>query len=210
MTNFRLKIFYSYILVITFLCSCNGQTGNKDVCKTNYINARNKFNKFYIEKNPVLLSEALQDVEKSLDCPITRPASIELKISVLYSLKEYNKAYQFIDSLEEKDFSKPYEKKMQYNFFKALDCEAKSQDEDKKKYFGIAILEIQNFINHQKLIDQKAYYDLFLVKSKVLNEKQFNEELNNLKIKYPNDQDFFEVLKESFTEKPKQVNAVVN
>lgn len=210
MTNFNLRKIFTNILLITFLCSCNGQTGNEDVCKTNYINARNKINKFYTEKKTVLLSEALQDVEKSLDCQITRSASIELKIAVLYSLKEYNKAYEFINSLEEKDFSKPYEKKMQYNFFKALDCEAKSQDDDKKKYFGIAIMEIQNFINDQKSIDQIAYYDLFLVKSKVLNEKQFNDELTNLKIKYPNGQDFFEALKESFDEKPKQVNAVVN
>lgn len=208
-SSYRIRVFLSCIFIITFLYSCNGQTGNKDVCKTNYINAKNKFNKFYNEKNPVLLSDALKDVQKSLDCPETRNASIELKISALSFLKEYDKVYKFIDSLEEKDFSKSYEKKMQYNYFKALDCEFKKQNEDKKKYFDKAISETQNYINNQKTIDQEAYYNLFLVKSKILNVKQINDEINNLKIKYPADKDFFESLKESFNEETKQINASV-
>lgn len=191
--------------MITFLYSCNGQTTNKDVCKTNYIIAKNKFDKSYTDKNKMLLSEALKYVQKSLDCPETRTASIELKISALSFLKEYNKAYVFIDSLEEKDFSKPYEKKMQYNYFRGLDCELKLKNKEKKKYFETAIIEIQNFINNQKSIDQEAYYNLFLVKSKILNSKQINEELNELKIKYPNEKDFFESLKESFNEETKQI-----
>lgn len=208
-SNFSLRIFFNCIVMITFLCSCNGQTGNKDVCKTNYISAKNKFNKFYTEKNPALLSDALKDVKKSLDCPETRMASIDLKISALSFLKEYNKAYEFIDSLAEKDFSKPYEKRMQYNYFKALDCESKLQNEDKKIYFDKAIAEIQNFIDNQKSFDQEAYYNLFLVKSKILSPEQINKEIDNLKIKYPNDKDFFEALKESFNEEAKQINASV-
>ncbi|MBF4494097.1 hypothetical protein IR010_16225 [Flavobacterium sp. MR2016-29] len=205
-----IKLFFKCIIAILFLCSCNGQNANKEDCKTNFIKARTKLNKFYTENNPVLISDAVKDVEKSLDCPETRSASIDLKISALSLLKKYDVAYKFIDSLEEKDFSKPYKKKMQYNFFKALDCESKLQNDDKKKYFDIAITEIQTFINNQKTIDQESYYELFLVKSKILSAEQVSDEINILKIKYPADKNFFESLKESFDENPKQINASIN
>lgn len=203
-SNRNLQAFLNCILIITFLCSCNGQTANKDVCKTSYINAKKKFNNFYTEKNPILLSDALKDVQKSLNCPETRSASIELKISALSLLKEYDNAYQFIDSLEEKDFSKPYEKKMQYNFFKALSYESKSKIADRDLYYNKALLEIQTFLNSQKTIDQEAYYELFMVKSRLLSSEQISDEITILKIKYPADKVFFESLKESFSEEVKQ------
>ena len=205
----NLKVFFSCILITMLLSSCNGQNGNKDTCKVNYIEAKKKFNEFYVHNNAILLSDALKDVQKSLDCPETRGASIELKISALSLLKKYDKAYQFVDSLEEKDFSKPYKKKMQYNFLKALSYESKSKITDRNIYYNKAILEIQTFVNNQKAIDQEAYYDLFLVKSKILNSKQISDEINNLKVKYPADKDFFESLKESFNEETKQINASV-
>ncbi|MEO6177904.1 MAG: hypothetical protein ABIP27_22300 [Flavobacterium circumlabens] len=204
-SNKNLQAFLNWIIIITFLCSCNGRTANKDVCKTSYINAKNRFNKFYTQKNPVLLSNALKDVQKSLNCPETRSASIELKISVLSLLKEYDKAYHFIDSLEEKDFSKPYKKKMQYNFFKALSYESKSKIADRDLYYNKALVEIETFVDSQKNIDQEAYYELFMVKSRLLSSEQISDEINILKIKYPTDKIFFEALKESFNEKVKQV-----
>lgn len=208
--TFNLKLFLKCISITLFLNSCNGQNKDKDICKSNYIEAKRKVSKFYMNNNDkILLSDALKDVQKSLNCPETRNASIELKISALSLLKKYDIAYQFVDSLEEKDFLKPYKKKMQYNFLKALSYESKNKIADRDNYFNKAILEIQTFIDNQKTIDQEAYYDLFLVKSKILSPKQINEEITSLKIKYPNDKDFFEALKESFNEETKQINATV-
>lgn len=207
--NFNPKQFFSCTIIVLILSSCNGQNGNKDICMSNYLEAKKKFNKFYADNNAVLLSDALKAVEKSLDCPETRIASIELKISALSLLKKYDKAYQFVDSLKENDFSKSYKKKMQYNFLKAMSYESKSKITDRNIYCNKAILEIQTFINNEKTIDQEAYYDLFLVKSKILNSQQISEEINNLKTKYPTDKDFFESLKESFNNDTKQINASV-
>lgn len=151
--------------------------------------------------------DALKDIQKSLDCPETRNASVELKISALSILKEYDKGYQFIDSLEEKDFSKSYKKKMQYNFLKALSYESKSNISDRNIYYNKAISEAQAFIDSKKTIDEEAYYDLFFVKSKILNTKEINSEIDSLKMKYPSDKDFFESLKDSFNETSKEVNA---
>ncbi len=207
-SNKSLQIFFNCILILTILSSCNGQNTSKD-CKTSYIEAKKKFNKFYTDNNSVLLSDALKDVQKSLNCPETRIASIELKMSALSLLKKYDIAYQFVDSLADKDFSKPYKKKMQYDFFKALNYESKSKIADRNIYYNKAILEIQTFVSNQKTIDQEAYYDLFLVKSKILTSEQISDEINNLKTKYPADKDFFESLKESFKDETKQINASV-
>lgn len=207
-SNKNLNIFFNCILVLTILSSCNGQNTNNN-CKTSYIEAKKKFNKFYTDNNNNWLTDALKDVQKSLNCPETRSASIELKISALSLLKKYDIAYQFVDSLKEKDFSKPYKKKMQYDFLKALSYESKSKIVDRDIYYNKAISEIQAFVNTQKTIDQEAYYDLFLVKSKILDSEQISDEINNLKIKYPADKDFFESLKKSFNEGTKQINASV-
>lgn len=204
--NKNLQVIFKCILVLTILSSCNGQNTNQD-CKTSYIEAKKKFNEFYATNNTVLLADVLKDVQKSLNCPETRSASIELKISALSLLKKYDIAYQFVDSLEDKDFTKPYKKKMQYDFLTALSYESKSKIPDRDAYFNKAILEIQTFIDNQKTIDQEAYYDLFLVKSKFLSPEQISEEINSLKIKYPSNKDFFETLKESFNEGTKQINA---
>lgn len=205
----NLKLFLKCIMITLLLNSCNGQNRDKDVCKSNYIKAKGEISKFYVNNNKDLLSDALKDVQKAFNCPETRKASIELKISVLSLLKKYDVAYQFVDSLEEKDFSKPYKKKMQYDFLKGLNYESESKIVDRNIYYNKAILEIQTFVNNQKNIDQEAYYDLFFVKSKILNSEQISDEINKLKIKYPADKDFFESLKESFNEGTKQINASV-
>ncbi len=196
-------------LLIVFVClisSCNGQNSNIEQCKTHFKTAKKTFSSFYTDKNQKLLTEALKEVELSQNCPQTRLVSIELKISILSAKKDYQAGYKFVESLDKKDFAKPYKKDMQSNMFKALDYESKSDIKNRNLYLKKATAEIESFINEQNATDQEAYYDLFLIKSKMLSKNELDGNILLLEKQHPSDKDFFEVLKESFNEQVKQVN----
>lgn len=199
-TNIGLFIF------ACFLTSCNGQNTNIETCKEHLKKSKTAFNSFYTQNDQNLLLTALKESELAQDCPETKQASIELKISILSLQKNYNKAYTFVDSLDIKDFTKPYKKDMQSNLFRALDYELKSDLKNRNLYLKKAINEINNFIGDQKVIDKEAYYDLFFIKSKMLNKNQLEVDIVLLKKKYPNDKSFFELLKESFNDEEKQIS----
>jgi hypothetical protein len=197
------------ILSIALAClvsSCNGQSLNVEQCKEHFKNSKKAFNTFYTEQNQNLLSEALKEVELSQNCPETRLASIELKISILSAKKDYQAAYKFVESIDKNDFAKPYRKDMQSNLFKALDCESKSDLINRNLYLKKATTEIESFINEQKITDQEAYYDLFLIKSKLLSKNELDADITLLEKKYPADKIFFELLKESFKDEGKQIS----
>ena len=201
-----MKRIISFSMVLACLVSsCNGQNSNVEQCKSHLKSAKKSFNSFYTEQNQKLLTEALKDVELSESCQETRLASIELKLSILSTKKDYQTAYKFVESLDKSDFTKPYRKNMQSNLFKALEYENKSDLKNHKLYLQKATTEIERYINEQKTIDQEAYYDLFLLKSKILSKSELDADIILLEKQYPADKDFFELLKESFNEQPKQV-----
>ena len=203
--NNKLKVSVQLFFLTILLNSCHGQTGaNIEECKSHIVNASKMVNSFYSEKKQNLLSDALKEVEFSMNCPETKNKSIEMKISILALQLQYDKASEFVNSLSENDFSKPYKKNMQYHLFKALSFESKSDIKNRDANFKQSIESINQFIGKSKSIDQEAYYDLFLVKSKMLKKEEISQELNALKKKYPSDADFFELLKESFNEEVKQ------
>jgi hypothetical protein len=199
------KIVSLSIVILCLISSCNGQS-REEQCKMHFKKAQKAFNSFYTEQNQKLLTEALTEVELSKGCPKIRLGFIELKISILSAKKDYQTGYKFIESLNKNDFTKPYKKVMQYNLFKSLDYESKSDLKNKNLYLKKAVAEIDNYIKEQKIIEQEAFYDLFFVKSKLLKKDEINQELNVLKKEYPSNSDFFEILKETFNEDIKQGN----
>jgi hypothetical protein len=198
------------ILLSVLVSSCNGQISDLEDCKEHLKKSKKIFNSFYKEQNQKILNEALSEVELSQNCPETRLASVELKISILFAKKEYDIAYKFIKSLSKDDFIKPYKKDMQFNFFKALDYESKSDIKNRNIYLLKASNEVDKYIKNYKTIDQEAYYDLFFIKSKILNKEEFNSYINGIIIKNPSEKQFFEILRQSFDKQTKQIGNVSN
>lgn len=208
--NQKLQFFFQILFINTLLVNCNGQTNNVDICKKHYKNAQKSLNAFYSEDKQIFLKEALIEVEMSMNCKEIRAKSIDMKISILSLQKEYEKACLFIESLDEKDFSKKYKKSMQYNFFKALNYESKYDTINRNIYLDKAINDINNFIKVQNIIDQESYYDLIFIKSRKLTKMQLDAEIGLLVEKYPAEKVFFEILKESFNEDDKQVKPILD
>lgn len=203
--NNKLKITIQSLFLVFLLNSCHGQSSvNIEECKAHIVKASKIVNSFYVEKKQNSLSDALKEVELSMNCPETKMKSIEMKTSILALQLEYDKASEFINTLSENDFSKSYKKNMQYYLFKALDFESKSDIKNRDINLKQSIESVNQFIGKNNSIDQEAYYDLFFIKSKMLKKDEINIELNTLKKKYPSNAEFFEILKESFNEEAKQ------
>ena len=70
-----------------------------------------KLHSFYSSNTQSLLNESLNDAEGAMNCPETRLGAIELKISLLILLQEFEAGYKFVFSLSEMDFELLYRKK---------------------------------------------------------------------------------------------------
>lgn len=198
-----------FLLSFTYMInSCNGQKTDVAECKKHFISAKKAFDTYYTNQNSKLLNEALREVDLSSECSETRLASVELKISILSTKKDYVKAYKYIESLDDNDFTRVYSKEMQYNYFKALDFQSKSDLKNYMIYLKKAEKTIEDFIKNQNTINQEAYYDLFLIKSKILNKEDFNSYIDGLIKTTPSGRQLFELLRESFSEQTKQINAI--
>lgn len=192
-------------LFLVLINSCNGQHAS-DSCISQIKNARAAFS-YYLMNDDTSQSKLitiLSEVDSSMQCSNTKMASIELKISILLKLKEYQAGYAFVDSLKQADFKLPYKKQMWSYCFQALDYEAKGDTINKNRYFNEAAKKIQNYIRQKNLspegIGEEVYYDLFEMKVKILNKEELDKEFNILKNKYPNDKDFIDELSSSIEE----------
>ena len=200
------------LMVTGCMFGCNGQPANSGNCETAFKTARINLDNYYSTGEEHLLRESLNNVQNAIPCEATRRKAIELKTSVLVLLKRYEEGFKFIDSLESADFKQPYKKKMSYNFFRALESEAKQDTATRNKLLNEVIAEIEDYVQHQQLpqdkIDEEVYSDLFLVRSKVFDARQLQAELESLKKRYPNHAVFFDALWESFAGESKPASAV--
>jgi len=203
---------------LTFCClfalvnSCKGQNQNMDSCKAHFDRAKVKMNSFYKKKETSLLKQALNDVEQSLQCPETRHEAIELKIGLLSTSKQYKTAYEFINSLGVADFKYKYEKEMDYNFFRALDYESKSDTANQKIYLNKAKRTVTKYIkeenSHTNNLDYNAYYYLFLFMKKTGDVQQINSKADSLKKKNPSSAALIDGLRNVFVnDNSKSTNA---
>ena len=173
---------------------------NQDItsCTSNFKIASNNYADYFKKKDSSLLKQALFHIEKSLNCQQTRRGAIDLKISLLSLLKEYKRGYEFIDSLNDNDFTAKYKKGMDYNYFLALEYEAKSDTANRNKLLNETVTNIQNYIRQKDIskenFPEEAYYDFYFIKKRFMNFGEINAELNFLKKEYPQEKEFFDGL----------------
>lgn len=202
--NKPIIVAFSFILLNLFN-SCDGQVKNLEDCRLHYKNALTELNAYYKNNKTSLLQESLANIQESLKCPETRYKSIELKISLLILLKRYQSGYEFIDSLSDNDFNAKFKKKMNHDYFRALEYESKSDTANSSRLLNGIVADIQNYIQNENTpkdsLDLDAYLALFLIKKKVSNMKQIETEIDLLKEKYPNEKDDLEGIKNTIFEK---------
>jgi hypothetical protein len=192
----------AFVLFAMLFSSCQGQSIQLKDCLSHFKESRIALNTYYKNNDTSLLQKSLDNIEIAMNCDETRRGAIELKISLLMLLKKYKNGCLFIDSLSDKDFKVSYERKMIYNFFLAMDYESIGDTINRNKCYNTAIENIQNYIQQENLpkdkIDERAYYDLFLTKWKILDKEQLKAAIELAKQQHPNNKDFFESLQSTF------------
>jgi hypothetical protein len=202
--------YIKFSIFLLLLNSCSGPSDTNN-CVTNYKLARNNYADYFKNKDSSLLKQALSDIEKSFECQKTKRGAIDLKIALLSMLKEYKKDYEFIDSLNENDFSKKYKKNMNYNLFRALDYKERGDTINHNKLLNETIENIHNYIQQESMpqgeVDEEAYLDLFVMKKQLEKPEKIKAEINLLKKEYPQEGEFFDGLEGSLFEEPNEVNS---
>ena len=190
----------SLILALTILSQqCNRHANQLENCNANYKKARLDFNTYYTHNDTVYLQKAIADVQLATKCDETRRSAIELKLSALSLLKQYEHGYKYVDSLQMDDFRISYKKIMWHNYFLAQDYESKSDTVNRNKNYNEIIKTIENLIQQENLekskIDEEAYADLFSIKARIMDKEKIHSELDVLAKRYPEKKEFFEDLK---------------
>jgi len=183
--------------MVVFFGSCNSQTQNADGCNVHYKNAKSSLNSYYRSENKDLLGCALEEVELYSKCFGKTQKSVELKISLLSLLKEYKKAFEYVNSLKDSDFKCTYKREMNSNYFLASLSGSKSDTVNRNEYLNKSVLSVQRYIDNSKFSgiknNQKAFYDLFNMKSLILSKQTLVKEIEDLKGPYPNDIEFLDI-----------------
>jgi tetratricopeptide (TPR) repeat protein len=197
---------FSYIVVIfaVLFGNCQGQSTNLKDCISSFNKAKTALNSYYQNCDTSLLQKSLDNTELAMKCDTIRKAAIELKISILMLLKRYKNGYEFVDSLSTKDFIVSYEKEISYYSFQAMNYESNGDTINRNKCFNDAIEYIQNYIQQERLpsgkLDERVYYDLFLMKWRILNKQELKTEIELAEQQHPDNKDFFESLLSTFVD----------
>jgi hypothetical protein len=202
-----LNLNYAAFLLVCFSFAFNGnceaQKMAADSCKNHFITARKKLGLYYKTRDNTVLPEAIKTIELSLQCPETRRAAVELKLSLLSLQKQYRNAYYFVNTLSESDFKYSYRKKMNYDFFRALEYESKPDTLKRNVYLNKARAAIEKYIGEQSTHDDKSdmepYYDLIFIMKKMGSQQRLNTEIDRLKKKYPGTTNMLNALNEGVT-----------
>ena len=193
-----------FIFIIGFLNSCHGQQKITSQCDSSYQNAKLMIGKYGRSSDKYFLKKALQSLDTSLKCRDTKTESINLKITIYSLLEDYKDGISFVDSLKKTDFNQPYERKMFSNIFKASQLAFKGDSiRSKTVYFGIAS-DIRQFLKKSKvdIFDKETFSNLFFVESKYLTQSEISEQLDSLKMKFPNDSNFIDLLSKQYVDLP--------
>ena len=190
-------------LAFAFFADCKGQA-NLTFCKQNYKTAREYLNKYYALNQDSFLLISLYSANNAIICPETKNGAIEIKIGDLILLKKFTAGYKFVDSLKDDDFDKPYQRLMCLNKFLALNATEKFDTTKSKQYYLQILPSIQEYIQRiaktNDKIREEAYYDLFVVKSKIETVDEIVKEINALKSQFPKESRYWDMLQGTFSE----------
>jgi hypothetical protein len=192
------KLLYLYFMSVLSL-GCSNGTGvlsDKD-CQNNLSRANSYLNEYYIDGNEKCLNISLLIIDSVFNlCPENKEQTVSLKITLLTLLKNYDKGFEFVNTLEEEGFGKPYKRNMYLNTFKALSFEAKGDTIKRNVLFKELANEIESYVNINPT-DKSAITDLFFTKIRFTSKEIVIEEIDQMQENAEADNNFYEALKES-------------
>ena len=180
------------------LCCSNGSgvLSNND-CKNKIAKANSYLNEFYIDGNEKSLIFSLSIIDSVIDlCPENKSQMVSLKITLLTLLKDYEKGFQFVSTLEKEGFDKTYKRNMYMNTFRALSFENKGDTLQRDAILKELADEIGIYVKENPT-DKSAIADLYFTKIRFASKENVIKEIDQIKDSDQAGNDFYEALKES-------------
>ena len=100
------------------------------------------------------------------------------KLRVLFLLKHYSQGEEFVRSLDENIFFKPYHKKMYLDSFRALQYEENGDSIKSTNIYRKTASNIQTYFDKTEDVD--ALLDLYAIKRKFETQKSILEEIDRM------------------------------
>jgi hypothetical protein len=197
------NLLLAFISLLYHSCSNGISVLSDNDCQNKLSSANSHLNKYYIEGNEKSLSLSLSIIDSVFNlCPENNGQFVSLKITLLTLLKDYDKGFDFVNTLEEKGFDKPYKRNMYLNTFKALSFEAKGDTIQRDVLLKELTYVIENYVN-KNTGDKSAIIDLFYTKIRFISKEVVIDEIDQMQKNAEADKDFYEALKESIKFTPK-------
>jgi|GEM_PF-3273488 len=198
-------VFRVFILIpMLFFVGCHGSNYlKKEECLDSLLRANRYLNEYYTDGDEENLKRSISIIDNVIDnCLEHKEQLVTSKINVLMLLKDYEKGYEFVKSLETEKFKRSYSKNMYLMSFKALYYETKKDILSKNAILQNIVEEIQDYVDHNPT-DEEAIIDLFYTKTMLKTRKEIINEIDKLleEKKMAND-NFYILLKESIENFP--------
>lgn len=148
--------------------------------------------------NKASLDSALLIVNRCMKCDSIKAAVVDLKIRLLITLGKFKEGSDFIDSLQVSDFTYSYEKKLNHDNFIALSFASSKDIISRDRVYRKMADDLESYINNNNLQSkefQEAFIELNGLSEKFLNSVALTRQIDNLKIKYPNEVKFLDSFK---------------
>jgi hypothetical protein len=209
----KIRRIFSVILVAC-ANSCTCQSPKPENCKVHYENSKQNLNSFYKSGDSLSLVAALNEVEPAMECSVTRPAAVLLKITILQQLRRYEQGFMFIDSLSINDFKPQYLKDVYFKLFKALQFEKVGDTITRNAFYTSAEANLLEYIKNEHLpsdqIDEEAYAHYLFFRSKLLTKEQTGNEIDSIYRQCKINRDFFEAMHFQFADTSKPIPPTVS
>ncbi len=179
-----------------FFIFCNQQSEKKLKCLKKFQHAIQLTygNQFVSSKSN--LDSAFFLTNECLQCDEIKKAVIDLKVTLLTSMKRYDDGVKFTDSLTDDDFTYPYKKIIITDNFRAL---AICNDTlSRNAIYHKMTNNLEKYIKDKTISNkefEEAYLDLYHIKQNYESKEQINTDIKGLIKTYPNKESFFNYLK---------------
>jgi hypothetical protein len=187
-----------FLIFVSFNSSCRSQNQSKKECEEAYYKAIDLRSRFFISHDTALLREALINLDSSLTCPHVSGSVIEIKLSTLSMIGDFDRTLRFLDSTRTSDFARKYQKQFYVYSCKALINGNRGNTLLQKAYYDSAVKSVEHYLQSNTEFSKDAFGDLYFIKSKILSREAFDRELDSLKTIYPSQKILFEALKDTY------------
>lgn len=175
------------------LTGCNKTSSTSDAsCSDSLIAAQTYLSSYYATSEKQSLHSSLRAL-KHIDahCPDFAKRTVELHVMVFTLLEQHAEGAAYIQRLDTADFSRPYQKSMHYNLFRARLAKQQGDTTAHATMIARDIQNIENFITQHKA-DEQAIYELYLLKLQAHPLVQVLNELETKRGSYQVSDEFIE------------------